>query len=420
MPRQEPRRLMAEKTRTPEANPEKADPGEKPGKTLIFHIGNIKAGSTALQLAFAQNQVVLPQRKIFYPEVFNSNHLKPALTALAAGETGARDKRFRTKIEDFAREIRETDADYCIVSSELFENIPAAGFCRVIDEFFADAADEIRVVAYMRPHAERLLSTFAERFKIGEALVQNGTLESFFTATARDRRFAFAHRYENWRACLGERFILRPMIRARLHNGSVVDDFIVHGLGERSYRILGDKDANESLGLKDLMRMRVLHRQLAGVDRHVRRGIGWEFQRITGMFPDTEAGGKLRLHRSLAEKIRDTYLEDARQIDRAFFGGEPLLEARLTMAVDNAVETPVPLEPEDHLSAGDLRACKVFSELLHVFLRESVMDWGEFLLAIRLLKIDEKREENLEIQQNHPHGAARPGAPVEPAGKSEP
>ena len=52
-------------------------------KVLIFHIGDHKTGSTAIQLALAQNRVSLQGKSLFYPAELNDNVLKSHCIAYA-------------------------------------------------------------------------------------------------------------------------------------------------------------------------------------------------------------------------------------------------------------------------------------------------------------------------------------------------
>mgnify|MGYP000498255412 CR=1 FL=1 len=46
-------------------------------KTLVFHIGDHKTGSTSIQYAFAADRVALENRSVLYPARINSNRLRP-------------------------------------------------------------------------------------------------------------------------------------------------------------------------------------------------------------------------------------------------------------------------------------------------------------------------------------------------------
>jgi hypothetical protein len=46
-------------------------------------------------------------------------------------------------------------------------------------------------------------------------------------------------------------------------------------------------------------------------------------------------GGRVQIHRELAERLAERYMNDARQMDKAFFGGRELLASALAAAADD-------------------------------------------------------------------------------------
>ena len=66
-----------------------------------------------------------------------------------------------------------------------------AGLRRVMDEFLLPHAEELRVICYLRPHAARVLSSFAEQMKLG---LFDGTPEEFHLRSLKQRRFLYAEK----------------------------------------------------------------------------------------------------------------------------------------------------------------------------------------------------------------------------------
>lgn len=353
-------------------------------KTLIFHIGDHKTGSTSIQNAFAQGQVTLEGRSLFYPARFSHNRLKKHCAAYAKQTPSpAYDSAVKT-FRQLAARIRKAGADFSLISAESFEGVPPAVFHDIVTSFFSDAADEIRVVAYVRPHAARLLSSFAERTKIGTPSVLTGSLDSFHGEMLAVQRFHYHPRFCALRALFGDRFILRPMIRDQLQGGDVVNDFVHYGFAPAAFRIDGAGMANESLDLQDLMRLKVLQSRLIECQSgKLRHALGWEFGRVIDTLPPLQARTRLRLHRELAQTVHDTYLADARQMDADFFGA-PLLETELDKALKEAVETPQSVDPADYLSASDMRSLTILSEIMAGLFDNDGSDWPAFLRTKRV------------------------------------
>lgn len=362
-----------------------------PRKTLIFHIGDHKTGSTSIQLAFAKRLVKLEGCEVFYPANIARNALGNECMEYSRAQTPYARQAAAKPIAALADQIRRSEADFVLISAESFETVPARVLREVIDTFFADTADEIRLVCYVRPHAARLTSSFAERTKAGAKRLLTGNLESFFADRKANKEFIYLPRFLAWRDHFGGAFSLRPMIRDQLRNGSVVDDFVHHAFGGLPFTVTGDSAANESLCMEDLMRLKVLQRRLRA-DRDLRLKVGWEFARLIGHMPPPQQRTRLRLHKSLAEDIHATYLEDACNIDEAFFGGLPLLQRELARELEKAPAEPQSVEPEDYLSASEMRSLDVLSQMVANLLENDGTDWGQFLHAKRVKDVQLARK----------------------------
>lgn len=360
-------------------------------KTLIFHIGDHKTGSTSIQYAFVRRQVKLQDCSIFYPARLASNALRDQCLDYGAAETPEARKKAAQPLKRLARRIHDSKADFTVISAEALERVPAALLREVIDTFFADTAEDIRVIAYVRPHARRITSTFVERTKVGVPQTLKSTLEDFTNNRKKDSEVIYLPRFSAWREHFGDRFILRPMIRKHLHGGDVVHDFIHHAFGGRPFELLGTSQANESLCLEDLMRLKVLQSQLK-TPRLLRLMVGWEMYRLIGHLPAPPTCTKLQLHRSLAEDIRDTYMQDARDMDRAFFGGDPLLENELHTTVAKALDEPQSTDPADYLSASELRSLEIMSRMISGLLEKKDVDWSAFLHEKRIQEVRKNRK----------------------------
>lgn len=355
-------------------------------KTLVFHIGDHKAGSTAIQSAFAQRQVSLDGATVFYPAKLAHNFLRQHCNAYAAANDAKARQEAISVFEVLARKIRNSDADFCLVSAEELEGLDPRVFQDIVTTYFGDTADEIRIIAYVRPHGARLLSSFVERTKLGLPNILSGTLDTFFESAQKKNSFRYQERFGAWRDLFGRQFTLRPMILNQLYQGSVVDDFTHHAFATTRFQIKDRAPANESLALEDLMRLKVLQFCLANHPHNLRyrHVVGWEFSRILDTLPPPETRTRLRLHKALAIKVQDAYLEDARALDRSFFDGAPLMETELMGLTDGAPQTPQSVDPTDHLSESDLRSLTLLSEIIAGMLDNNGQDWPKFLHGKRI------------------------------------
>lgn len=360
-------------------------------KMLIIHIGDHKTGSTSIQLAFAQRQVKLQGAHVFYPSKLNNNNLRDQCLAYGNAETPHARKEAARPLEQLAERVRASNAEFTVISGESLERVSAVLMREIIDTFFADAADEIRVVSYVRPHAGRITSTFAERTKIGAQHALKSTLAEFSERQKEQNACIYLPRFSAWREQFGDGFILRPMVREQLYRGDVVHDFVHHAFGGVPFEVLDSEQANESLCQEDLMRLRVLHSHLKA-PRVLRPMVGREAQRLIGHMPPPLTRTKLKLHRSLAKDIRDNYLQDARSMDRSFFDGAPLMESELQSAVDKAIDSPQSTDPVDYLSASELRSLEIMSKMVSGLLEQKDVKWAGFFYDKRVKDVRKIRK----------------------------
>lgn len=114
--------------------------------------------------------------------------------------------------------------------------------------------------------------------------------------------------------------------------------------------------------------MRHLHRRVdaytePGVDRtKEKHSLGWYFAEILAEMPLEEAM-KPRLHVALAEKIVETYAEDAAELDAEFFEGTPISDA-LASAPLKAIPEEQSYDVETYFSKSELRQIEAWTKLI--------------------------------------------------------
>lgn len=349
--------------------------GGATGKTLLVHIGDHKTGSTSIQAAFALGQVKFPDHKVIYPARMAHNYLQRHVRSFLKGNVLKGRKPNAPGLGELSQKVRDTDADFILLSAEAFEGMPPRMIQKTIQHFFADHVDEIRVIAYVRPHAARTLSSFAEQSKLG---MISGDLEAYAAQTKKGGRFVYQPRFKSWRDAFGEQFTLRPMIRGALRNGSVVDDFICHSFGEIPYSLGEISSENESLGVEDLVLLRLLQSMVAKRHESTKSVLGWELARMMGQHARTTSPHKLKLHRSLAEDLRGFYLQDAQAMDAEFFDGKPLLETELNNSVATACDHPQSFDVAEYYSPDEIRSMRVLMSTVNGMMNNETGKWGEF------------------------------------------
>jgi len=327
-------------------------------KEIVFHLGNRKTGSTSIQDALAQKAVHSPETSIFYPA--RANNLTLAKTLSPYHSIKKRQERFQM----LARRIDRSDADIAVVSAEFFEEVDPQVLQEVIDQYLPQYRDNIRLIAYVRPHAERVLSNFAEQTKLGQFF---GPLERFHQQIAKQKTLFYTPKFEAWRRVFGDAFELRPFIRDRLHNGDVVDDFIDYVLQGAHYTLQSLIRSNSSLSVEYLSMVREFQRILHenGAPTKLKIALGKYLGRQLATYP-VETHRKLRLHKRAAQNIIETYQQDAAALDAEFFPQDHPMEAALLASLDKAIDKPLSLVPADNMTRWHAQMVQVWAGLFSI------------------------------------------------------
>lgn len=321
-------------------------------RRLVLHVGDCKTGSTILQTMLARGDCQPRGVRLFYP---GGNH------GALARSLGERKALYPARWNGIARRLSETDWDVAVLSSELFEFIRPDKVARAVETHLAPLADDIRVVAYVRPHVGRVLSQCAENLKLGH---DTGTLEAFTERFLERGRLNFAERLAGWRAAFGDAFSMRPFLRARLAEGDVRRDFLQFALGETAYSLADSgQDSNAALAAPDLALMRFLQARFAGQPLDNRVSFGKQFGRLLRDTPPTAPSEPLRLTSALFDRIYPVTRADAERLDHEWVG-EPCFVTDLEAARDATVREAQSLEAGDHHAPETLRLMTAWADLI--------------------------------------------------------
>lgn len=329
-------------------------------KQFIVHIGDHKTGTTSIQATLAHSGLRTAPQRIKYATDRSHNGLALAFM---------NNRRSKNTAQRFAR-LRDVfmaaDQEIGVMSAEAFESCTPTQMDDMLRTYFPEFADTARVICYVRPHAQRVLSSFAEQTKNGD---YSGDLRAFHHRTFDRKRFVYTTRFDAWRAQFGDRFTVKPMIRGLLEDGDVIKDFLREVLGpEGTFTLPEGMGMNASLSLEELALLRLLQSKI-GVDaRPTRQPMGWQLQTILAQLP-VESGPKTKvmLDADLAKDIYDAYAADAKALDAGFFDGTPIYDS-LVKDVAKAVPTPQSVLAEDHFSPQTLRRLTAMAEALATML----------------------------------------------------
>ncbi|MCB4457218.1 hypothetical protein [Leisingera sp. McT4-56] len=335
---------------------------------LVIHLGDTKTGSTSIQKTLVQKAYEVPGKSICYPSRTHHNPLSKTLFQ----------KRFlkdrEARFQNTGRVLLDSSADYGIISAELFQSVDPRALNEAIDSYWPEFRDQLRLVSYVRPHAEKFLSSFSERVKLGAGF---SSLGEFFENQSHSGTLDYTPRFEAWRNVFGSRFELRPFVRERLHQGDVVQDFFRYVLGSGDFSISSRIEANSSLTVSQLAFLKEMHEQLkAGMGtgskpvlKDAQNSLGRmvsEHMAANGLGTD---GSKLRMPAELSDRFKERYAADAEALDTVFFDGFPMSEA-LENSAGNTADAPQSLKAEDHFDPATISSLRTFSQVLAGLLAE--------------------------------------------------
>lgn len=332
-------------------------------KQLVIHLGDRRTGSTAVQDALVANQINCPTAQICYPTGSNHNPLAKTLSLKprpANPLPGQREMRF----SHIAKRIAQSDADIAVISAEQFDGVDPALLKATLAQYFPDLVKTIRLIAYVRPHADRLVSNYAEAVKLGQF---EGDLQAYYTHHLAKTPLHYTDRFTRWRTVFGDAFTLRPFGRKTLVGGDIVQDFAQFLFGDTPHSVQNSPPPNTALSLQDLAMVGQLQSRIGAKPNmskfqvNMGKTLG---QLLAASRDPAQTQTKLSLHADLAKTVQTTYLADARALDAAFFAPQIPMQDALQTACDTAVAAPQSIAAKDHLSPAAIRLVSVWAGLL--------------------------------------------------------
>lgn len=315
-------------------------------RRLVLHIGDCKTGSTSIQEALRTGAFSGLDLPLHFPA--EANHI-PISRAFDGGNP-----------EPLLEILRGAGEGITVLSAEHFEFVDPAPLAELI---LREWEGELRVISYVRPHAEALFARYCENVKIGNV---RGDAQMFHHAMLNRRRLFYAERFARWRSAFGRSLLLRPFINSELVDGDVVADFMEHavGVGVRAGRAVR-RNAVPSVEVLALLRALFDVLGLDGDSKAARTALGRNLARSM-----SDIGViKPRMDRALAEATVEAYRADAAEVDRVFFGSN-ILEKALLASVADAGAEPQSFEVGAYFSAETLGIALAIAKTIEPLLAE--------------------------------------------------
>jgi len=339
---------------------------------LVIHIGDIKTGSTSIQNALRLQEARVPET-LFFGVPANHNLLASCLTDPLQMEQA--DEIYAL----LGRTLSTMTAQTGVISAEMLEFVDPTVFRAMLTKHFAGLASRLSIIAYVRPHGERVLSGFTEETKKGDF---TGSLDAYCAKQLAKGTLLYKKRFDAWRATFHDKLQIRAFVPSALVHNDVVSDFFANALNLNVPANAPPEHANTRLSVENLSLLRHLHitwrnwsetPAVPGAD-----AFGWHVAPLLGR--DISFGNTpVAVHADLAEQITQTCREDAIAMDDAYFRHAPMTEA-LNQFRQDAIDRPQSFDVEtyfnrEQIAMLDFLAKPLFAAMKHdpaVFLKAMV------------------------------------------------
>lgn len=336
-------------------------------KSLVLHIGDPKTGSSSIQDVLRHRKWDAGPVLIDYPAQLSAFPLANALS-----DPKQSDQR-KVRFGQLAEWLTASEADVAVVSAEQFFRVNPQTLLDTMTAFLPAQVADVRIIAYVRPHAGRLVSAFMQRTKAG---LFQGDMTAFFQRTQGETLLRYAPRFAKWRRVFGDRFTLRPMIRSELRDGDVVADFLDLVMQGRPFSLGEPVKVNASMPLEQLVGLRDVQTILKRneIKPIVLHSVGDHVSRVLAQ-NKTAAGTRLKLSAALYQDVRAVCRADAEALDAAFFG-RPVMVQALEDAGQDLAETAQDMAIGAHYSAETIATLREKSRKLVTMFKARPLAWA--------------------------------------------
>lgn len=314
---------------------------------LILHIGDPKTGTSSIQRAL---QLGLVSSEAGDIEAFNTRgkQVNAISVARAFRKNDPSDAlRWGKELNEW---LRKSDVGFSVLTSEYFSRSDVALLANTFNRELPEYMPRLKVIAYVRPHAGRMLSAFVQRTKTGRNL---NDFEGFARKIHHEEVLNYAPRFMRWHEAFGKRFHLRPFLRAELVDGDAVTDFFTEVFEGQPFSISQNVSENTSLSERTLSGIQLFHRRL--IERRtpdrLRAGLARAIYEAVPSNPEIPRS-KPKLDRKTLQHLADRYLDDAAFLDETFFGRD-IFRKELENAWKTAPADLINLTPNLHFDHSE-------------------------------------------------------------------
>lgn len=343
---------------------------------LSCHIGHGSTRTDAVQRLLATGAVQVDGSHVLYPAKLAHNYLRAHIdTCLKTGKP-LPSQGDRLGFGDLRAALADSPARHAVLSAPGFESLVPANFRKALSDQLGPAASRIQVFGWLLPHADRLLSLYAAGIRNGSIA---GGLAAFHRDPATTQQLQIAAQMAPWSETFGDalRLVLQPA--GPTTEAGAARDFMA-GIAGRDHEVTvtGGETPLRPISVEDLAIVAHLQQLLRNRGQNVGQGFGMMLDNILRKRPRPGKLTPLTLDRRLAETLHAECIEDARQLDRTWFGQAPVFVPALEEAVDQALPKPQSLDLADHLDADAIGTIELLAEAMLELLGRQREPWPQF------------------------------------------
>lgn len=290
-------------------------------KDLVIHIGNHKTASTSIQ-KFLYNF----KGDFYYPPsgaadtYYNHNWYVRSL-----GKPGSTEK--WDKLRDLIKNHEQV-----VISSAAYSYMDPVSLKDHFQKVYGDIAENVRLIWYIRPHLDFLVSMYLEQLRIG---IFAGTIGEFIELCLRKNRVYYYQKAMGYKRHFRDSITIRPLVKEALVNGDPNEDILSFIYNGNNYNMTEPLWDNTMIPVQHLAIIKHLQ------DHSVRgeedkKDDGWLWSDFLKENFPLDNPVKYNISKRRAEKlIREGMMDDCKKCDAMF--GAPYLEKALLLSLEKAL-----------------------------------------------------------------------------------
>jgi hypothetical protein len=303
---------------------------------IIFHIGQPKTASTAIQACLARNREQLAAQGVLYPRALGQQ--KAALLGSIFRSSSGLDASTKNELLSALRNELAGDYSRALISNETFFNTP---FQERLKGVFGPYATSWRVLCYVRRPDEHMVSNYQQLVKGPHVY----TFDRFFETYVASGYYRYAEAIDRWANVFGKESVEVRVFHRKTLDGSPVEDFTQWlGLNTETLSMDAESGSNESLDRINTELIRLLHLGLVERPELMQRH---SLDQILHRLRSVDSGERVRLETARARFLQDAVRADHERLAERYLSPE---HAAVLLAPPAEVPPYPPLD-RDELAA---------------------------------------------------------------------